>query len=50
MGIHLRLGGDDWGIIFTWDSFSLRHRLTQIDLHNGRESMVVLVVVICSPF
>jgi len=21
MGIHLRLGGDDWGIIFTWDSF-----------------------------
>jgi len=21
MGIHLQLGGDDWGIIFTWDSF-----------------------------
>ena len=21
MGIHLRLSGDDWGIIFTWDSF-----------------------------
>jgi len=21
MGINLRLGGDDWGIIFTWDSF-----------------------------
>jgi len=21
MGIHLRLGGDEWGIIFTWDSF-----------------------------
>jgi len=21
MEIHLRLGGDDWGIIFTWDSF-----------------------------
>ena len=20
MGIHLRLGGYDWGIIFTWDS------------------------------
>jgi len=21
MGIHLRLGRDEWGIIFTWDSF-----------------------------
>jgi len=21
MGINLRLGVDDWGIIFTWDSF-----------------------------
>ena len=21
MGIHLQLDGDDWGIIFTWDSF-----------------------------
>jgi len=21
MGIHLRLGGDEWGIIFTWDLF-----------------------------
>jgi len=21
MGIHVRLGGDEWGIIFTWDSF-----------------------------
>ena len=48
MGIHLRLGGDEWGLFLRGIHFSLRHRTARRLLRDPNGHIKVVVVTACA--